>query len=529
MEIRAAVTPAARANSWQVWADWCFLAWVALIPVMQPFHLRVVNRFWLQPADVAFIPAFLLFAFSVLTGKRSFRWTPWAWLALLYLGTLALSACASENRRQSFLKLPIDGYVIVGAILTTGFVSDVEMLRRTLLAWLAGAAATICAIVAGVGLFLAGYTAQRHNIFLFGFGTLPPGHYPRIRALFLDGNMFCSYAVTSAMIVLAAYEAGWIGRGTLLALFWGCAIGSMLAISPGTGGIFLAVGLWCSRGGKGKPLAAAGILAAAAFLAIATISPAPIRYASLWETLRRAEPSVRVLTWTGAWRTFLAHPWLGRGLDLPVAQVNYVTASGSLQRLTDAHNTWLSIMAQDGLPGLIAFCALSLLLLDRMRRRSANRAPLQTALELAFVGGVLYQFPTESLENTRHVWLAMGLLAASGSVRDETNPDSQPPPGMPDRRRETGTPRIPSQRIYRDESAETTPGGQFLDAHTAVRGRCEWWRYSRHRLLRCIGDSSNRVLVTQFEEVALWWRVWTSLTTCWVLGTCRAIVSSCMR
>jgi len=82
-----------------------------------------------------------------------------------------------------------------------------------------------------------------------------------------------------------------------------------------------------------------------------------------------------------------------------------------MQNITDAHNTWLSIMAQAGLPGLVAFAAMVFTLTARFRWRLPSSDPVRAALELALLGGVLYSFFTLSPENTRHVWLIMGLVA----------------------------------------------------------------------------------------------------------------------
>lgn len=420
-------TGVAESGCWLVkLGDWLFLAWVALIPIMQP-HVYVAGRFWLQAADIVFVPAASIYIALLLAGKRKLRLLWSSRYAILYLATLILSACASEDKRQSFLKLPADAYVIIGAIMATSYISSLEALRKTILAWIAGTAVTIIATAAGLFAFYAlGLRGLEQNIFLFHSGTLPPGPYPRICALFLDANMFCSYAVASAMIVVAAHEAGWITRGTSRALFWGIALASIPSLSLGLGGLFLAIGLWHWRARRsnaarsafvGRFAARAGIFAAVGFLLVATISPTPLRTSSVWETLRHPQPSSRVLTWIGAWRTFLAHPLLGRGLDLPAANVRYLAASGDLQELQAAHNTWLGIMAQAGLPGVIAFAAI-VLSVTTFGWRSPSSNPMLAALDLAFLGGVLYPFLTVSFENTRHVWLMIGLVAAAHGIQE---------------------------------------------------------------------------------------------------------------
>jgi O-antigen ligase len=156
--------------------------------------------------------------------------------------------------------------------------------------------------------------------------------------------------------------------------------------------------------------AAAGIAGGIVFLLAVTISPA---------SLPTLAPSSRVLTWTGAWHTFLAHPLLGRGLGLEVADVRYLNASGSYELLTDAHNTWLSVMAQDGVVGLAALALVVFTLARRMRMPDFAEPPasiVRRGLELALLGGFLYQTLSGSFENTRHVWVLMGLVDAAQAL-----------------------------------------------------------------------------------------------------------------
>ena len=431
--------------------DWLFLAWVALIPVMQP-NLTIFNRFSLQAADVVFVPAAVVYVALLLSGKRQLRLTPLNRCAMAFLAALILSTCLSENRWQSFLKLLADTYLIFAAVMAESYIANLEALRRTTLAWIAGTAVTIAAAAAGVMAFyyslllpaalrssaatgpLGAIVEFSRNTFIDDYGTAPPGPYPRICACFLYADGLCAYAIASAMIVVAAHQAGWIGRRTSQALFWGAAMAALFSPSPGMGGLFLAMGLWYWRQKRSNPAssphagryaASAGALAAVAFLLVATISPTPLRTSSVWETLRHPQPSVRDLTWTGAWRTFLSHPLFGRGLDLPEADVYYLAASGEMHHQDDAHNTWLSIMAQAGLPATIAFAAIMLTLTRRFRWRSADSHPALAALDLAFISGVLYPLLTASFESTRHVWLMIALVAAAHRVLDA---ESRKPP-----------------------------------------------------------------------------------------------------
>jgi len=128
-----------------------------------------------------------------------------------------------------------------------------------------------------------------------------------------------------------------------------------------------------------------------------------------------------MLAWMGSVKAFPAHPWFGKGLGVDVVEIRYINPAGMYELLTDAHNTWLSILVQCGLIGLAAFVALTVALL----RGSSLRAPQTThdrvvaGLSVAFVAGFLYQSLSGSFENTRHVWMLIGLLAAAKQFRDE--------------------------------------------------------------------------------------------------------------
>ena len=93
----------------------------------------------------------------------------------------------------------------------------------------------------------------------------------------------------------------------------------------------------------------------------------------------------------------------------------------NLTTLTNAHNTWLSIMAQQGFAGVCAFAWVVIHLARRFRLFAGPRdgtAALRASLELAMLGGFLYSTLTGSYENTRHVWALMGLVAAVQELPD---------------------------------------------------------------------------------------------------------------
>ena len=332
----------------------------------------------------------------------------------------ALAAYASEDRRASLVKLAGIAYLCGLGILTTQYVNSMTMLRRTLAAWLVGTALTVAAVVAGVVLFYLGVTGPS-NIFLYSFGSLPPGAYPRVMGLFVNANMLATYVIASVFLILAMRRSGWVGAMAAGVLMAGALLASALSLSPAIGGLVLGLCLWYARELTDQRLLAralrlAGVGAAILFVVAVTISPAAlVERAASGEWSPRFEPSSRLQTWSGAWQTFRSHPWLGVGPGVDVTHVRYVNASGAVEQLTDAHNTWLSILAQQGLVGGMAFIVLTAWLIRPLRAPDAlpaDRRWLFSGLVFALGAGVIYPGLSGSFEDTRHTWVLMGLLAA---------------------------------------------------------------------------------------------------------------------
>jgi putative inorganic carbon (hco3(-)) transporter len=402
-----------------------FLALVASLPVMQPVLLGVATHA-IPIADFIFVLAAVAAALDVVLGRRSLpRSRVLGWIAL-YGTALFASAALSPERGRSFVKFAGDCYLFGLTALVLFHVRSIDALRRALLAWLTGLVVTIVAAFAGLGLFAAGVTDPKRNLTLSIHGSLPEGGYPRVMGLFLNPNMYCAYMVASLALVIAMCRAGWMKPRTAAVVGAAVAAAAFWSLSPGLGGLLLVVAFaaWTkwkdSWPGLARAAVIAGVAGAAAFLGAATVSPQP--GSSLLVGPLRA--SSRVLASVGALRTVPAHPWFGKGLGLEVVDIGYRNPSGIYELLTDAHNTWLSILAQSGLFGLVTFVALVVALL-RGASLHASASPLdrvRSGVTMAFAAGFLYQSLTGSFENTRHVWVLIGLLASTGtsSTLDKT-------------------------------------------------------------------------------------------------------------
>lgn len=121
-----------------------------------------------------------------------------------------------------------------------------------------------------------------------------------------------------------------------------------------------------------------------------------------------------MLVWQSSLQTWKENPIVGKGVGLDVANVKYLSPSGGLQTLGDAHQMWLNVAGQTGVIGFLALCWLCVFLIRRANVFSfANSKPvLQTALGIAFISAFLYQGLTGSYEDARHVWVLIGLLTS---------------------------------------------------------------------------------------------------------------------
>jgi O-antigen ligase len=103
-------------------------------------------------------------------------------------------------------------------------------------------------------------------------------------------------------------------------------------------------------------------------------------------------------------------------VGLPVSSAPYVNPSGGRGTLTDAHNTYLSLAGESGLLGILAFGGIIVFLLWRVLPLQLNgpiNLVIKTYLVLALVDAFLFQSLVGSFEDTRHLWVLFGMLAAT--------------------------------------------------------------------------------------------------------------------
>lgn len=411
-------------------ARWLILLYVAILPIVRPLDTRILG-IHVFATDIIFAAAFFCWVFSCLHRPPLIerRYMVFAGAFSLALTT---SAIFSTESQKSLVKLIGVFYLIAVSIVVADLVRDLDFLKQLSFAWVAGASITILGTVAGFVGFYLGFDSMASNFFLFHSGSLPPGNYPRVVAFFENPNMTANYANIALMIVIAAGRIGWLPKRLVWLIAALLLAATILAISPGLGGMLLSIGLWgffavLSSEQKLRWLVAAGTVGAALIIFVSTTISPVTRRADQGITIpiigRQIEPSVRFLVWKDSITRGLEYPMLGRGTGTDAAHLRYDVISGQRQLLRDAHQAWLNIFGQAGFVGLAAFAALCWYLFSICRFRIGDGSEVRLMLvgcSCAFVGAFLYQNLSGSFEDARQIWVLIGMIVGL-SAADRAN------------------------------------------------------------------------------------------------------------
>ena len=405
-------------------ARWLFLLYVASLPLVQPFSQRFYGYLFVY-SDLLFAASAGAWLLSAITGKVQLRGhRVFGWVGV-FLIAMTLAALVSEDPGRSFLKLGGVYYLAAIGWLAFNLAEDTTFLQLIIFAWLAGTALTVLGAFLGVAGYYAGFDTTSSNRFLFHFGSLPTGNYPRIDSFFDNANMMANYLNVSVVIALAAGAAGWISQKRSFAfvlLFIGA---SIFTFSAGIGGIilsiaiFLALGPFRHHGTKRIAVLLGGVFLGVLAFASTLISPVQRddhHKISIPILNVQFEPSVRVVVWANVLQRGAEFPFLGRGTGTDAANVQYTVVSGQTQILRDAHQAWLNIFGQAGLIGVVAFTLLCWRILRCCKFDPGHGTQaewLRFGLSAAFVGAFLFQNLFGSFEDARHLWVLIGLLPAA--------------------------------------------------------------------------------------------------------------------
>lgn len=406
-------------------SEWLLLALIVSLGFVKP-----AVAYPIVYTDAIFLVLLAAFAIEILLGKRRFQWRGGYWVLLLYVLSFTPSLLASPDPGQSAFKLATQLYLVALAMITAEIVNSEREMQRAVLAWLAATGVVAIIAVLSLAAFAWAPEGSLYQYSRYHFGTLPPGNYPRLALTFFNANMLCNYLTVSLGLLLVAERRRWLSRRLCALLFAGIGIAALPTLSPGLGGLALVVGLWLwvTRRQDSPRIARAslvgGLAVATLFVVATAVTPIPHPTAPFLIGIPATElvlaPSGRFLTWSAAAAEFLRHPLVGHGIGIGAVDVRYAAPSGNLQTLTDGHNMLLNIAAQCGLfgvLGLVALIAYAVRVTLPWRGDGDPSNGLRTGLGIAFVAAFVYQGLGGSFEDSRHLWVLLGLVMAAGHPR----------------------------------------------------------------------------------------------------------------
>ncbi len=405
---------------------------LALFVLAQPVFMPSLSLGGLRviAADLVYAAVLALLSVALAGGLRP-RWDRSFLPLAAWLAAMGLSALLSTEPRRSAFKLATEIYLISIPVLVVQLVRGEAALRRLLQAWVIAAAAVAALGLAALALF---FLAPDHWLLAYLLnpkGTLPPGPYPRFNLSFTHPAMLGLYMSVSILILLGGARAGWVPRRIAWPLLAAMLLAAAFSMTPGLGGLLLGLGLWgwlTRRSGRPRfafALLGAGVAAAIMLLGAATFTPylhptAP--FLIHLPGLGTLAPSARLMFWIDAVRTFLAHPLTGQGLGTDPVSVLYQNPSGGRAVWHDAHQIWLSVAAQTGVVGLLAFGWLTVHVVRRLAARpwpAEGAGAVRTALAIAWLQAWLWQGLVGSFEDARCLWLLLGLTIAAFRLPEE--------------------------------------------------------------------------------------------------------------
>jgi O-antigen ligase len=407
--------------------QWLYLLFVVTLPFASVLEL-VAYTGSVQIADVVLLLAGVVWFALWLARKRSIVWSPAYIFLAAYAVAVTLSAIFSIRPEQSAVKLVGKFYLFAIVFLTINVVTSFEILKSVVRAWLIGSAIVLLFGIVGVVTFYLGITDPNQNLVLHPiFGSLPPGNYPRIEGFFNYPSLLCNYLSITAAFLVLSLSMEWLSKRISVVFGICLLVVDAFTLTPGLGGIFLAAGIfvWTRSERKivGRLALSAGIFVAALafFAASVTLFSHTTEGNSVPIATGEISRSHRAEAWRTSFQSFLQSPILGRGVDVPVADSRFIDPSGNHQLLTDAHSTYLSVLAETGAVGFVAFAALIVLIFAGLSRKVLlNYLSYSAALALiiALIDACLYQGLTGSYEDSRHLWVLFGVALAMIKITD---------------------------------------------------------------------------------------------------------------
>ncbi|HEX2764905.1 MAG TPA: hypothetical protein VHM92_13820 [Allosphingosinicella sp.] len=432
-------------------AQLSLLLLIASQPLMSV--LVQVGRSFAIPADALYLLTAALTAIAIMRREIVVRWHKAYWLLLFYFAAMALSALLSQQPLRGAFKLATQIYLLSLPMLTFNLVRDERDMCRTLKAWLwTGAVVGLLGLVT-LALWLVDASHPLVVEFSHPKGTLAEGDYPRLDISFTHAAMLANYLTVSVAVLLAVAERGWIGRRLAPPLLAAMVVTAFFSMTPGLAGLWLGLGFWTwmklrtTRRTMAWLALAVGAAGALPYLVAAALTPFPHSTATfaLQLPVGTLYPGARLLFWIAAFKNLVANLPFGSGIGTDAIAVPFQNPAGHLYTLSDAHNVFLNLGVQTGLPGILALVLIISFVARKvfpLPRRIEGSAAIRLGLGLGWLNAFAVQGLVGSFEDARFLWLLFGLFLAStarpassrisplSAVRQpETWSDAEPPAG----------------------------------------------------------------------------------------------------
>lgn len=378
-----------------------YLTALALLPWswLPPFPLPMQHAQW---SDAVFAAAVLAW---VVDRWQSCQWPRWGWLHIAvggYVGAAALSLLLATPDWQ-FGAWKLLGLCELGllTVITADLAARPNIVPRIGRVIAVTALLSSAAALLGMVLFYAGVPTRL--IGTYG-DLLPSSSYARAEAGTYHPNLLASFCIFAMAVVARPASAlpGWLRRVAQAAI----GLAALLTFSRGMLAVGLAALIARAHTRARQVLVACYATICVAVLVSLTIWNIKLDPAHPLAARFASEPASRWQTITSSWRTLIRHPFWGSGLQVPPGRYRGVPF--------DAHLTPLNIAATMGVPALVAFLAIPIILWRRRAR------PTDWAL-WGGLAGLALDALAQDIEDFRHVWALFGLAAADSGQSQRPN------------------------------------------------------------------------------------------------------------
>lgn len=410
------------------------LSWILFCCLVVSLGL-IQTRISIGPLEIGITEALFLILLPIWTvalltaGLRLSRRLVWAAPAI-YLLTGVVSAVGSKFPSASLKHMLGEIYLFLLFLISAQLVASAERLRVVTVAWITGTALASLIALATIIIYYFDSQSPLLPYLTYHHGSVPTGNFPRVTATFASASLFFNYASVGIVLLMCCRRIQLIRQSVFWILLVATCTAAVFTFSIGLGCLFLiAAALFWPKSKSHSEVVATCVwvcgLASLAWLILALVAlepypEAPFNFAFPGTDLH-IYPSARFLVWQDTIETIRSNFFLGVGPGNPVCNVIFTNTDNTKSLLTDAHNTFLNVLAERGPLGALAFIiTLGLIIrpcsLFQIRHYDNSVNLLSHGLRFSLVIAFVYQGLVGSFEDARHLWVLLGIAFAASEV-----------------------------------------------------------------------------------------------------------------